>query len=90
VDVSALPPRPVDRNTAAAGRRFNREELVWQQQHWSKGPEENPDYGQFYSELHRSLSEGVEPAITPQSVRRTLAVLERCRAAATAVQNRPT
>jgi predicted dehydrogenase len=82
VDFSALPQRPVDANPAAAERKFNREELIWHEQRWERPPEQNPDYRAFYTELHRSLEQGTPPAITPQSVRRTLAVLERCRSSA--------
>jgi predicted dehydrogenase len=82
VDFSKLPERPADHNPSAAGRKFNREELPWQEGTWSKGPVESPDYAAFYRDLARSLREGTPLAITPQSVRRTLSVLERCRAVA--------
>jgi predicted dehydrogenase len=79
VDFSALPPRPVDASPAAAERKFNREQLIWQERRWEKPPERKPAYSAFYTDLHRSLTQGLPPAITPQSVRRTLAVLEQCR-----------
>jgi predicted dehydrogenase len=79
VDFSQLPERPADHEPAAAGRRYNREDLPWQQQCWTKGPIESPDYAAFYDDLYRSFRHNAPPAITPQSVRRTLAVLERCR-----------
>jgi predicted dehydrogenase len=79
LDLSKLPQRPVDRSTAAADRKFNREELVWEEEFWSKGPEQSPDYVNFYGDLYKALRQGAPLAITPQSVRRTLAVLERCR-----------
>jgi predicted dehydrogenase len=84
LDLAALPKRPVDRSTAAADRRFNREELSWQQDRWTQGPQESPDYVAFYEDLYPALRDGRPLAITPQSVRRTLVVLEQCRAAASA------
>jgi scyllo-inositol 2-dehydrogenase (NADP+) len=80
LDLSTLPQRPVDRSAAAVDRRFNREDLPWKEQCWARGPQENPDYNQFYVDLYESLRRGVPPVVTPQSVRRTLAILERCRA----------
>ena len=82
VEATALSPRPVDRSTAAADRRFNREELPWQEQSWSKGSVESPDYAEFYEDLHGPIRSGGAPVITAASVRRTLAVLERCGASA--------
>ncbi len=80
LDLSQLPDRPVDRSTAAAERKFNREELPWQEEQWTNAQPEGRDYEQFYEDLHAHLR-GVAPlVITPQSVRRTLSVLERCAA----------
>ena len=79
IDLASLPQRPLDRSTAAAERRFNREDLPWQEAHWTKGPEENPDYAAFYTDLHSALRGEAPLAITPQSVRRTLSVLEMCK-----------
>ena len=81
LDMSSLPQRPLDRSTAAAERRFNREALHWQEESWSKTGEESPDYASFYDDLFSALRRGDAPAITPQSVRRTLSVLEKCRRA---------
>ncbi len=82
VDFSKLPERPADYTPAAAERRFNREELPWQEKSWSKCGDDNTDYGRFYDDLHRTLRDDAPLAISPQSVRRTVTVLERCRAAA--------
>ncbi len=80
LDLAALPDRPVDASQAAADRRYNREDLPWQEQSWVKGSEDHPDYADFYRDLHRPLREqGKGLVITPQSVRRTLRVLETCR-----------
>jgi scyllo-inositol 2-dehydrogenase (NADP+) len=81
VDFSSMPQRPVEHAPAARNRRFNREELVWQESNWRKGSGENPDYRRFYTDVYQSLRHGAPLVITPQSVRRTLSVLERCRVA---------
>jgi hypothetical protein len=39
-----------------------------------------PENQAFYEDLYRTLREGVPPAITAESARRYVAVLERCRA----------
>ena len=80
IDPGALPDRPVDRNPAAADRKFNRETLEWHEESWTRSSDENSDYVRFYEDLHRSLH-GAPLAITPQSVRRTLSVLEAARVA---------
>jgi predicted dehydrogenase len=83
LDMAQLPDRPVDRSTAAADRRFNREELPWQEASWTNDQPEGADYQKFYEDLHRHLCGEGDLVITPQSVRRTLSVLERARDGAT-------
>jgi scyllo-inositol 2-dehydrogenase (NADP+) len=78
VDFASMPQRPADHTPAARDRKFNREELIWQEKSWRKGTEENPDYAQFHIELYESLRRGAPLRITPRSVRRTLSVLEKC------------
>jgi scyllo-inositol 2-dehydrogenase (NADP+) len=78
IDPSALPDRPADRSSAAADRMYNREDLVWQTDSWSKSSEESPDHVAFYRDLYETLRSGASVAITPQSVRRSIAVLEKC------------
>jgi len=85
VDFTKLPQRPADHTPAAADRRFNREELPWQEGSWTKSSVESPDYMEFYEDLYRSLRCGVPLVITAASVRRTLAVLEECRRVAGSV-----
>src|SRR5439155_6526764 len=81
LDVASLPDRPVDRATAAADRRFNREELSWHEETWTKEPEESPDYAAFHEDVYATVRQGASLKITPHSVRRVLSV-QRCRAAA--------
>ena len=79
LDVAQLPNRPVERSTAAAERRFNREALPWQEEQWTNDAPEERAYELFYEDLHRHLRGAGPLVITPQSVRRTLSVLEKCR-----------
>ena len=79
LDVAQLPDRPIDRSTAAAERRFNREALPWQEEQWTNDAPEERAYALFYEDLHRHLRGAGPLVITPQSVRRTLSVLEKCR-----------
>ena len=80
VDFSKLPERRADEIPSAANRRFNREDLPWQHRTWSKDSREEADFRQFHEDLYSSIRDGSALAITPQSVRRTIATLERCRA----------
>jgi len=79
LDVAQLPDRPVDRSTAAAERRFNREALPWHEHTWTNDAPEERAYELFYEDLHRHLCGEGPLVIRPQSVRRTLSVLEKCR-----------
>ena len=66
-----------------AKQKFNREELPWQERKWRRadaGITENEDYAAFYVDLYQSVRHGAPLVVTPQSVRRTLSVLEKCRA----------
>jgi predicted dehydrogenase len=79
VDPATLPDRPVDREPAAADRKYPRETLTWQEATWQKSGAENADFTAFYEDLYASLRLGAPLAITPESVRRVLAVIEKCR-----------
>lgn len=86
VDWSRMPDRPVTRQSTP-DRSYNSEKLEWQKDTWS--PQTASDSGGgaapaaapvhiFYRELYRSIREGAPQVITPQSVRRRVAVIERC------------
>jgi predicted dehydrogenase len=79
VDFSSLPQRQADHTPTAQDRKFNREELPWREGRWQRSGEENADYAAFYVDLYESLRRGAPLVITPESVRHTLSVLERCR-----------
>jgi len=78
VDFSKLPPRPVEKKPVP-DRTYNREELPWQEESWTM-PEHPPKNGvPFYHDVLRTLRHGAPPAVTPESVRRHIVVLQRCR-----------
>ena len=78
-DPSAVPARPVDRQPTP-DRSYNREDLPWVEEAYD-APRES--FGirnrRLYEDLHGSLV-GDEPlAITPESILRQIAILQRCR-----------
>lgn len=78
VDWSTMQPRPVER-IPTEGRVYNKEDLPWQTDRWTKPADHPGEYVMFYLDLYQTLRHGQELYITPQSVRRQIAVLERCR-----------
>jgi len=79
VDWSRMPPRAPDVTPSAPDRRYCSEELEWREESWSPPPDTPPKSFSFYEDLYRSLRGGARPAITPESVRRGIAILEKCR-----------
>ena len=79
VDWSTMPPRPVDTNPTP-DRSYNREKVTWQEDSWQEEKGGISDNRAFYEDLYKTLRQGAPPAITPQSVRRYVEVLERARA----------
>ena len=78
VDLDLLPPRPVD-TAPTPDRSYNREDLPWQEETW-RAPESGPPMAApFYLDLYETLRHGAPLAVTPESVRRQLVVLEKCR-----------
>ena len=77
VDFSKMPARPVDR-TPTANRSYNKEEYLWQEDSW-RAPAGGSTTCDFYRDLYQSLRRGAALVVTPQSVRRQLALLERVR-----------
>lgn len=80
VDWSAMPDRPVERSPTP-DRGYNREELVWKTGSWTKPADYPGEYVMFYRDLYQTLRHGVDLSITPTSVRRQIALLEKCRRA---------
>jgi len=79
VDWGTMPPRPVERRPTP-DRSYNREQLEWKEETWQAPKEGISDNRAFYEDLYRTLREGAPPAITAESARRYVEILERCRA----------
>ena len=77
IDTSALPPRVVDRRPTP-DRTYNREDLAWTETNWTVDTYEGPGESGFYIDLYETVRCGAPLAVTPESVRRVVAVLEEC------------
>ena len=81
-DFSHLPPRRVE-EIPPADRTYNSEEIRWTQHQWTVPKEQSTPqwtHDRFYEDLHRTIRYGAPLTITPQSIRRQIAVIEQCRA----------
>jgi predicted dehydrogenase len=79
VDFSKMPPRPVD-PSPPSGRGYYSEELDWTEESWELPEDALDARAYFYQELYKTMREGAPLAITPESVRRQIAIFEKCRA----------
>ncbi len=86
VDWKTMPERPQDLKPTE-GRTYNSEKITWQNDSWDAaaavdaGAGAAPSAGpvhKLYAGLYRSIREGRPQEITPESVRRRIAVLQRC------------
>lgn len=86
IDPDLLPAREVSR-VPTPDRSYNREELAWIEES-SDLPAEPTTMmnGRLYRDLHATLREGRPLAITPESLRRQLKVLDMCRQTASRVK----
>lgn len=82
VDWSTMPARPVDR-MPTPDRAYNREELDWQTDSWTLPTDYPGEYTMFYRDLYQTIRHGGDLFVTPASVRRQIALLERCKQACT-------
>lgn len=89
VDWSTMPER-VATLTPTPDRSYNSEKLPWQTDSWKptsgsgdagggSAPAAGPGQ-QFYDDFYRAVREGAPQVITPESVRRRVAVIEKCHA----------
>lgn len=60
-------------------RSYNREDVPWQEESWQKGEEKTTGYDMLYLDLYETLRHGAPLAITPESVRKQIAIFEECR-----------
>ncbi len=79
VDPQDLPPRPVTKEPTP-DRSYNREELPWREVSCDLSAARTFAYEKVYSDLYATLREGAPLAITPESVRRQIVILDECRA----------
>lgn len=77
VDWSVMPDRDVDARPAY-GRLYQREDYDWNVATWDAPPNGPTPPESFYRDLQRALCSTSPMPITPQSVRRQIAVLEAC------------
>ncbi|HLZ09323.1 MAG TPA: gfo/Idh/MocA family oxidoreductase, partial [Chloroflexota bacterium] len=82
VDPRLLPARPLSREPTP-GREYNREELPWVEETADLSHEgHRASNKRLYHDLYATLRQGAPLQITPESIRRQIAVLEKCRAQA--------
>lgn len=81
VDWSTMPARPVDTEPTAANREYCVEDhdLVWHEETWERPANTTSKSAAFYDDFYTTLHDGAPLAVTPQQVRRQIAVLEKCR-----------
>lgn len=77
-DPDEAPPLVLD-TRPTPDRSYNREELPWQEECWEPTDDFRSGVRQLYHDLYATIRKGAPLAITPESVRRQIAVLERCR-----------
>lgn len=77
VDFSRLPPRPVDRKPTT-DRSYNTETYEWIQESWKMPPDGIPTQTRFYQDLYRTIRHQAPLVITPQDIRRQIALIEHC------------
>jgi predicted dehydrogenase len=77
-DPKDLPPRQVE-TRPTPDRSYNWEEIPWKEEEWFL--DENAKRGEilFYEELYKTLREGAPLAVTPESVRKVMYIIEKCR-----------
>ena len=78
LDPDLLPPRHPLREPTPA-RSYNKEELPWREVVCDLSADHSAGHRKGYLNLYATLREGKPLAVTPESVRRQIAVLEACR-----------
>lgn len=79
VDWEEMPERPVEK-ASTADRGYNREQLDWQGGSWEGGDGEDQLREWFYRDLFDTIRKGEPLFISAESVRRQIALIERCHA----------
>ena len=78
-DPASVPPLLLDLKPTP-DRSYNSEKLRWQEESASFDVENNADMVRLYKDLYKTLREGQELAIKPETVRRQIRIFERCHA----------
>jgi len=78
VDTKALPPREVE-TKPSPDRSFNTEELSWTEETWELGKDTVLGESAFYERQHETLRQGAPLGVTPESSRRVMSIMEKCR-----------
>jgi predicted dehydrogenase len=79
IDPELLPPRPVSPEPTP-DRSYNREELPWVEETCDLSREGHRESNaRLYHDLFATVRHGAPLMVTPESIRRQIAVLERCR-----------
>jgi len=79
VDWSRMPTRKVETEPAAPEREYCSDRLEWHEESWTLPADAPSPSLRFYDDLHRSLRDRIPPPVTPESVRRGIAILGKCR-----------
>jgi len=78
-DPESLPQRPVSRESTP-DRSYNKEDIPWIEEKWNQSDERSRSNNvMLYDDVYATLRNGAPLAVTPESVRRQIAVLEKCR-----------
>ena len=77
MDPAQLEPREVDVRPTP-DRSYNREQIEWTEGSWDRSEHTGPGHTGFYLDLYETIRHGKPLAITPESVRRQVEVLEEC------------
>ncbi|MCX7795809.1 MAG: Gfo/Idh/MocA family oxidoreductase [bacterium] len=72
-----LPPRELD-SRPTPDRSYNREDLHWYEEFWKAEEDTVTPEANFYVDLFNTIRKGAPLAITPESVRKRIAVLDKC------------
>jgi scyllo-inositol 2-dehydrogenase (NADP+) len=77
VDWDAQPPRQLDLQPTP-NRSYNFDQLMWHEASWDVAQDTSPKYAGFYHDLYATVRQGHTLAITPQSVRRVMWLIDEC------------
>lgn len=77
-DPKLLPPRQVE-TEPTPDRSYNREEIPWEEEVWNLDNTCKSGEVAFYEALYKTLREGAPLGVTPESVRKVMYLIEKCR-----------